>query len=196
MVHDVDAMVDDCFALLNYVQQERPKLWTIAQEACMAWYPNTTQVAVDCAEMYGLSVIQAAGIIAAFSIRTHWVRNLKDVMIFMDGGKTYGLQIRNRKAQAILDLGVDATVEDVARVLHGKKIVRFFHNILFGNQSWMATIDTWMCRIMHISKEKVGRIKGLYEAAEQAVVIVARALNMPIPAAQALLWVCVRGRAD
>jgi hypothetical protein len=196
MTHNIDAMVDDIRNMLTFVQTERPNVWKLAQERAWNWYPETTKTAEDCAELFGISVIQSAGIIAAFSIRTHWVRNIQDVFIFLNGGKTYGLSVRNKKAQGILDLGVDATIEDVARILNGKKIKRFFHNVLFGNRSWMATIDTWMCRIMHISKEKVGRIKGLYEAAEQAVMIVAAELMMPVPVAQAFMWICVRGRAD
>lgn len=196
MTHNIDAMVDDIRSLLTFVQHERPKVWTLASETCWSWYPNTTQVARDCADAYGISVVQAAGIIAAFSIRTRWNKNLEDVVTFLDTGMCKGLKLRVKKARAILLLGVNATVDDVARILNGKKIVRFFNNILFGNNSIMATIDVWMCRVMHIAHKKLSKIVGLYEAAEQAVMIVASELMMPVPVAQAFIWVCVRGKAD
>ena len=196
MVHNVDAMTNDIRALLTYVQTEKPKVWKLALDTCWTWYPNTTQTAIDCAEMYNISVVQAAGIIAAFSIRTRWHKNLEDVMTFMDTGECAGLKLRVKKARAILALGVNATWEDVAKVLNGKKVVRFAHNILHGNSSIMATIDVWMCRVMHIAHKKLSKIVGLYEAAEQAVMIVASELMMPVPVAQAFIWVCVRGRAD
>lgn len=192
----VNAFADDIRSLLTFVQQERPKLWKLASDTCWAWYPNTTQTARDCAELYGISVVQASGIIAAFSIRTRWHKNLEDVATFMETGTCKGLKLRVKKAAAIMALGMFATWDDVRKVLNGKKIVRFAHNILHGNSSIMATIDVWMCRIMHIVHSKLSKIVGLYEDAELAVQIVAAELQMPVPVAQAFMWVCVRGRAD
>jgi hypothetical protein len=108
------------------------------------WYSQAHTAALDISDTYPVGVITAAGVIAALSPNNRWNRNLLDADALIDcyhqrGAHaasqlkvcTYGAMAQ--KALTILKL-THPTMEDVATVLHGRKITAFYRCIL-GSQT-------------------------------------------------------------
>lgn len=104
------------------------------------WYPSAHTDALNLSREYPVSVITAAGVIAALSPNNRWDRNLLDAAILTQVFTTYGpaqaLQVKlctynanKQKALTILKLA-SADVNDVATILNGQKVTSFFKCIL------------------------------------------------------------------
>lgn len=109
------------------------------------WYKQAHDAALELSAQYPVSGITAAGVIAALSPNNRWSRNVMDASVLIEAfceqgpvvaGRvkvcTYGANLQ--KAITILKL-TGATVEDVAAILHGRKITSFFRCILGDQQS-------------------------------------------------------------
>jgi hypothetical protein len=108
------------------------------------WYSQAHTAALDLSLTYPISVITAAGVIAALSPNNRWHRNLLDadslIDCFIERGPhaasqlkvcTYGNNIQ--KALTILKCS-HPTIEDIAIILNGRKISAFYRCIL-GSQT-------------------------------------------------------------
>jgi hypothetical protein len=109
------------------------------------WYPAAHTAALDISGEYQVSVITAAGVIAALSPNNRWHRNLIDapvlIQVFTSSGAEHASRVKVctysanlQKALTILKLQ-SPTVEDVATVLNGRKITSFFRCILGDEDS-------------------------------------------------------------
>jgi hypothetical protein len=108
------------------------------------WYTHAHTAALDLSASYPVGVITAAGVIAALSPNNRWHRNLLDadalINCYHQRGAHAASQLKvctydanKQKALTILKI-TNPTVEDVATVLHGRKVSAFFHCIL-GSQT-------------------------------------------------------------
>jgi hypothetical protein len=106
----------------------------------LQWYPKAYTAALALSAAHQVSAITVAGVIAALSPNNAWKRNLTDAEALIgtyhrDGAYTasqlkvctYGVNLQ--KALTILKL-TNPTIEDVATVLHGRKVSSFFRCIL------------------------------------------------------------------
>lgn len=171
-----------------------PELAMLAWDYGQKWYADAHDFAWKISNTYGITLEQAAGLMAATSIRTRWDANLRDALLAAAGLLTVGLRIRIDKAAAIMALPEDdAGQEAVLNILRGPKIKAFMQNIL-DPQGRVATIDVWMCRAFGVPhKDAKGKT---YDQMQEAVRIVADSLEVPVPTLQAIVWVLVRGKAD
>lgn len=171
-----------------------PELARIAWDYGRKWYQDAHDYAWKLSNTYGITLEQAAGLIAATSIRTRWDANLRDAMLAGAGLLTTGLKLRYQKTRAIMALPEsDAGLDAVLAILKGPKVSAFARNIIDPNGD-EATIDVWMCRAFDVPHSAA---KGaLYDQMQDAVRIVARQCDVPVPTMQAIIWVIVRGKAD
>jgi hypothetical protein len=141
-----------------------------------AWYAEANSYAHALAECYGVSVQQAAGVIAAVSPLQSWGANkalaarILDTRNFSSGYLGAGL----RKAERIL------AGEDVATVLNGLKITNFYLGILTaGAEGVCIDRHAWSLAVNH--RYEGGHIPSLspkrYAAAVDAYVRAARILS-------------------
>jgi hypothetical protein len=187
-----DAFVARIVGILNMPVD--PALAIAAETFGKRWYQDAHEFANTIAQRAEISLVKAAGIVAAFSIRTHWSRNLKDTVLFLGQHTIGGLKIRVNKAQAILNLPDDASEDDVLDVLRGPKIRAFARNIIDPNGR-EATIDVWMARALDLPHKEFAK-RDTYNAAQDAVRTVADSLGVPVPELQARIWILVRGKAE
>ena len=112
----------------------------------LAWYSSAHTFSVGLSERYGVSIRQAAGIIAALSPRLSWDLNLRNADTVCRTGDVRGLGGNVAKAKRILH------GEDPSDVLGGNKVRSFFDNILFHEASSTVTIDrhAWDLSLIHI----------------------------------------------
>lgn len=194
MVRDNETVEAFTVALAGYANSAiDPDLAKLAWDYGQTWYRDAHDFAWKLSNTYGISLMQAAGIMAATSIRTRWEANLADAMLAAGGLLRTGLKLRYQKSDAILALPESHTLGDVLQVLRGPKISAFAQNIL-DPESRVATIDVWMCRALGIPH---ARAKGqVYENAQTACQNVADGLGIPVPTLQAIVWVMVRGKAE
>lgn len=165
------------------------ELESLARREAFNWYDHSNTFANNVAVSFGLTLHQAAGIIAAFSIRTRWDNNVADVTQFLETGAVKGLKLRANKSRDILESS--GTAEEVSRILNGPKTQRFARNIAGDLHS--VTIDVWMCRLLGLEhKHAKGKV---YDIAEDAVRSVAQTVGMEPAVFQAYLWILVRGEA-
>jgi hypothetical protein len=108
------------------------------------WYSQAHTAALDLSRTYPVSVITAAGVIAALSPNNRWHRNLLDadslIDCFIERGPnaasqlkvcTYGSNLQ--KALTILKCS-HPLIEDIVTILNGRKISAFYRCIL-GSQT-------------------------------------------------------------
>jgi hypothetical protein len=111
------------------------------------WYRHAHTSALDLSATYPVGVITAAGVIAALSPNNRWHRNLLDadalISCYHQSGAHAASQLKvctysanKQKALTILKI-TSPTVEDVATVLHGRKVSAFFRCIL-GSQAYVC----------------------------------------------------------
>ncbi|MFZ9947443.1 MAG: DUF7178 family protein [Vulcanococcus sp.] len=112
----------------------------------MAWYGVANAVAAEISDRYGVSMVQAIGVIAALSPRNRWERNVLDaenmVQAYVAGGAeaaqaTKCCTFGGNKAKAVQILQLDdATEEAVLEILSGPKLREFFCCI----NGWVAEV--------------------------------------------------------
>lgn len=118
--------------------------------AGLSWYTEAGMLAQRLSDLYGVTHLQAAGVLAAISPKMGWKQNctVGEAMIsaFVSGDDALavpgaGLPAMRRKALSILKLtGDDATdAQTIETILSGPKITAFFRNIT-GSES-DVTVD-------------------------------------------------------
>jgi len=93
------------------------------------------------------------------------------------------------KAQQILSGELDPNLD-----LKGKKVKRFYDNILRPKTSQVVTLDTHMARILGYPPGDVFQAAGLYEAIEDGFVTASRTLSIQPSTVQATLWLTFKGK--
>jgi len=103
----------------------------------LTWYAAAHEEALGLCDDdgTGLTIDQAAGIIAALSPRCSWPHNVKRAVQLVSTGATYGLNNGVDKARRIL------AGEDPDTVLSGNKVRSFYDNIARPATSESVTID-------------------------------------------------------
>jgi hypothetical protein len=153
------------------------------------WYYDAWRSAVVMADKHGVSIEQAAGVIAALSPRCPWKRNLID-------------------AEAVLTRGVAAVVSSFGRnktravaianghnpdhILGGPKVRAFWRCLVSFRNRTHVCIDVWAARAVGY----YGRISPqVYRRIAAAYLDAARRLNVTPCELQATLWIDIRGTA-
>jgi len=153
------------------------------------WYHEGQSMCRELALEHGITLEQAATVLAAFSPMTPWDRNVFLATEFINGRKVATLGNNIRMAEKGIVGGI--------ATLKGKKTNAFARN-LSGDLN-AVTIDTWMIKAAGIVREP-GKKKGIndteYNTLALALTNVAKANNMPPAVVQAIIWCQVRGRAD
>ena len=142
--------------------------------AGVEWYAEAYGIACDYAERYGVSVGQAAGIIAALSPMTSWEKNVKDAERFLATGARVHTEANMRKCERIL------AGEDVHAVLNADKTQNFWLGIVSQGAEGVCidrhAIDIALgVRHTEASRPTIG--KRLYQAAADAYKAAADMLN-------------------
>lgn len=159
---------------------------TIADIAAGAtWYTEAQTIARELSITSGYSLESTASVIAAFSPRCPWVRNVFLATEFLNGNKvaTLGSSIRN--AEKSLTMGFDA--------LNGAKTNAFARNIAGDLNA--VTIDTWMLKAAGMDSNK-GVNKSNYEMLSGIVRELAGQYGIAPAQLQAIIWIVVRGSAE
>jgi hypothetical protein len=108
-----------------------------------AWYPVASSVCQTLADSYGVSYIQAVGVVAALSPRNRWERNIADAESLIKTYQTDPESAANvkvctfgsgkQKALKILALPM-LTAEEMLTILNGPKL-REFASCIMGDSS-------------------------------------------------------------
>ena len=160
------------------------------------WYLDAHNYAKYLAETFNISVIKAAGIIAALSPLKRWDVNKKIAYNFIKyGGKSRGhMHQFMEKSRLILETAV--TEEDAVKILNGRKIVSFFLNILHPNDDSRITIDRHALTIATgtICTEEfyAGMTKIQYDFFVKCYKIAAKKLGVSALLVQSATWVYYR----
>jgi len=166
--------------------KRRLALWTEGvTEADIAaaerWYEEAGEHAERIAWHLDSTLEVAACVIAAFSPRQAWVRNLQHAYTYAQGGTIPGLRIWTVMADASLTGGFDA--------LKGPKTNAFARNIAGDVDA--VTIDSWMMRAAGMSGLDSPTVVQ-YRRIADAVRALAAELGMTPRGMQALIWLRIR----
>lgn len=152
------------------------------------WYPLARREALHLARENGITLAQAAGIIASASRNQSWKGNLK-IAAAIASGNPCGLTCVQRECAQIL-AGTPPT-----RAISGPKRVAFYRNIM--GQTAPVTVDRWAARAALGCDEDTARRllnrSGGYESIATMYREAARALRISPRDLQAIVWIQVRG---
>ncbi len=154
----------------------------------MEWYQTAHEVAIDIAHRNSISVMQAAGVLAAYSPMTGWIENIRlashNVESYPDiGGHTSSVC---GKVESILQ------GEIPTRVLGGKKVRSFYRNILYPDRPGPVTVDRHAIDLLCGKRGSDSRILervGVYTYATACFRGAARIAGIMPHQAQAIAWV-------
>lgn len=149
------------------------------------WYGDARDVALEVAHNLNSCVEVGACVVAAFSPRQAWKRNVDNAIAFSKGKHVPGLSNNMTMANNSLTMGFDA--------LNGQKTNAFARNI--SGDTDAVTIDVWMIRAAGFNASK-GVNKSDYNLLAECVRDVAKAFGISPSVMQALIWVVLRGSAE
>lgn len=102
----------------------------------LAWYRNANAAAFAMSVETGISVEQAAGIIAALSPMLSWDRNVQAAFDVARTGTAHAVLKQNLAKAVAIREGADP-----AKMLGGQKVTAFYRNILSAGQDDGVTVD-------------------------------------------------------
>ena len=164
-----------------------------------AWYPVASSIAQTLADSYGVSYIQAVGVIAALSPRNKWDRNIADAeslikVYVIDAESAADVKVctftsNKQKALKIL-ADSDINAQQMLDILSGPKL-REFASCIMGNPEevcidghaysiWLGDRVT-LANVPSIGVKLRRQIKADYVNA-------AKELGIPAPTLQAVTW--------
>ena len=167
---------------------------TPAQRAAgVAWYAEANRVARTLSERYGVTVEQAAGVIAAVSPLNSWGANVNlATRIIAAGGMLNGyLGVGLRKANAIL-MGLDPV-----DVLRSQKVAAFYQGIISNGQTDAVCVDrhSYSVAVGERTVNVPSITPARYVALQSAYVRAAATVPGVSPAElQAITWLAWRAR--
>ena len=164
------------------IARAEPKHWVAAAD----WYAEAQGAARDIAAANGLSVERVAAILAAFSPRVQWSRNVVLASLFAAGLPVTGLSASIARAETVRD------AIDPLDALTGPKVRRFGATIAGDLNA--VTVDVWMMRAGGFDRDNPTVVQ--YRAAETVVKQLAAEHGVEPAILQALIWIVVRGRAQ
>jgi hypothetical protein len=160
-----------------------------------SWYETANALAVGIASKNGLSVPQAAGIVAALSPQMSWEYNQVAAERLAAGLKVGALGTSIRKAEKIRD----NPGTDPLDILGGDKVRAFYTCILAPKTSDAVCIDRHALDLAEglFSNTGEGRATllgkvGVYEQVAESYRRVAKVLGVPPHIVQAVTWVTWR----
>lgn len=153
-------------------------------EQAHTWYDSARAVAHTVSVNMGIDMERAASIVAAFSPRVHWVRNVRLATAFSLGFETSGLTMCRNIASNAAKHGFAA--------LNGDKTNAFARAIAGDPDA--VTIDVWMIVAAGMDASK-GVNKSDYALLAKSVRMIAREHDMTPRECQALIWIVARGKA-
>jgi hypothetical protein len=163
------------------------KVTRAQRRQAVTWYRDAGYDCQNIAKEFGLSLAVACGLVAAWSPRMRWDRNLLVAREHMQGKKHLGMDKSAQRADRVLVHGIDALNTPT-----GHKTHNFAWN-LFGDYN-AVTIDTHMISAAGLEQENVS--SGLmYEELSQAVRRLAKRHGLQNAEMQALIWIAQRGSA-
>lgn len=148
----------------------------------VSWYPLARRLATDMAPQ---APLQAAGVIAIFSARTPWARNLMLAQTAFETGIAPG-HMFTAHAQRMVD------GESALSVLKGQKTRAFAQTIANGGRHDVTTIDGHAYDIADgkvWGKARPSISKGVYNAMDEAYHIAADITGYSNTEIQAITWV-------
>ena len=152
------------------------------------WYSLVYTKAERLAEKYELPLFKVIGVLAALSPNNKWERNLKDADLFLatPSLETKVCTFKNQRIKALAILQAEDSGQ-VERILHGRKTISFFQNIMNHDTSKLVTVDLWMFRIAELPHKKQN-----YEVISKAVSNVSKKNDVLPHQLQAIVWTVVR----
>lgn len=147
------------------------------------WYSEAQDIARELSIRYGEPLDRVACVIAAFSPRTTWAKNVVNAQNFLAGEPVPTLTNNLNMARNGLRDGFSA--------LKGRKTNAFAHNIA-GFMNYV-TVDVWMIRAA--GYDRLDANKGMYDLISDVIVDLATAYHVQPAQMQALIWIVVRGSA-
>ena len=144
------------------------------------WYVDAEGIAREIAA----DVEIGASVIAAFSPRQRWSKNVEQARAFMRGEIVRTLGNNIRMAENALTMGFDA--------LRGPK-TNAFARAIAGDPN-AVVIDVWMMRAAGFDHDSPNLTE--YRMTAKAVENIAREMGITPRTAQALIWILKRGAAE
>lgn len=156
-----------------------------------AWYLAAHSIAADIADRHGLTLAQAAGVIAALSPQCGWAENVRLAdQAAADGEASGHTADACRKADAIL------AGADPFEVLGGRKVRSFYANIVRPTTPGPVTVDRHAVDMLvgrrGAVEDRVLERIGAYARCAAVIRSVARDLGMRPHDVQAVAWVAWR----
>mgnify|MGYP003636590999 CR=1 FL=1 len=105
------------------------------------WYNEAHELSNSLAIEFGLTNLQVAGIIAAFSPLKSWDENKKIAKQFLLNGNGKHTKVMKDKARNIKAYNDSMQREFILTTLNGNKISNFFLNIAYPNETTSVTVD-------------------------------------------------------
>lgn len=171
-----------------------------------AWYPSVHETAHDMSTgARALTLYQACGVLAAFSIRQQWAYTERIALAYADGAPARGVPLARSKADAIAALKRPECerLPAVLDVLAGHKVRAFCDCIARPGTSRAVPLDVHMCNVYGVESgilARVNRAGGtrrlVYQVIADGVRIAADYCGVPVPAYQAGIWTLERGAPD
>lgn len=112
------------------------------------WYPTANKYAETFSEKFKKPIEVCAGLISVLSPQKEWFANLKMTEDFLE---SKGIVCKHTTTQATkaysiycLNGKTSKNIEDITRILNGRKTTNFFHNILTPLNVNFITLDAHM----------------------------------------------------
>jgi len=157
----------------------------------LEWYSVAHHVAHQVAGVAGCSVSSAAGIVASLSPLVSWSVNVRNSFHVAAGRPVGYLGAQLHKARRML------AGEAPNTVLSGVKERAFYGSILEPHTSTTACIDRHMLVAAYGGDaSRAAKWADGIERCQRAVFKVARSHAIPVPAAQAIIWIVQRGASE
>ena len=157
------------------------------------WYAQAHGICEDISRETGIPIVSVVGVMAALSPLKSWDENIRITKSFIKTGNGY--HVRNCEEKARMCLSV-CEESKIFLLLKGRKISRFFDNILHPEKSDYVTIDR------HALSVALGRITNdadyrkltakKYTEIEKAYKEVAQELGVLPNVVQSATWLYVR----
>jgi len=156
-------------------------------DVATGWYDQASDLASKLSTLGDLNFDQSCCIIAAFSIRQRWTKNVELATRFASGERDLPVMgAINRIANNIVES------DDPYSALNGDKTNAFAHNIAGDVSS--VTIDVWMIRAAGLDpKKSLG--KKAYKEVSDALTEASIEYGMAPAHYQALVWCIIRGES-
>jgi hypothetical protein len=172
----------------------------------LSWYNEANKYCRELAARFGISLQQAAGIIAAFSPQTGWVENKRFALSFLyNPTRRIKSLVQTNKAKRILNLSAEPDIYNALSIANaGFKTKGFFLNMINPDIITDVTIDRHAiaCCIqnpdnVYALSVKSGKLtRAQYDFFQHCFIQAAKQLDILPHQLQAITWVTYRRIRD